>query len=862
MRRAPRFSQSRRPHTKPPGVRSPAAADAIRRAVARVEPLENRQLLAAELISVTTAGTAGNGDSGEASVSQSGQYVAFTSTSTDLVAGDTNGVSDVFLRDRTAGTTIIISKNPTSGAVGDGRSFEPKVSNDGNFVVFVSDASNLVAGDKVEASGGNTDVFRYNIATGQIELVSQTTDGAFPDGDSGEPNVSADGRFITYSTRARNLGGPDNNNASDVFLRDMNRGVGDALATRAVSVAAGGVETETMSDGRSFDPQVSDDGKFVSYRSSSSNLNGGDTNGLVDTYVRDIDAGVNILVSVGAAGGSGNAESQSNSISGDGKFVAFRSAASDLVPNDTNNVEDIFLRNLTNNTTTLLSVNRTGTASARGQSRFPWLSANAGAVTFSSSANDLVAGDENNQEDVFLRDLVNGPIYLLSTSAANNGSGGNGASFDTYVSRDGRFVTFTSEASDLAAGDSNGRTDVYFTNSPLAPAPNPDPDPNPNPDPTPPPPNPDPTPDTTAPTVSLPPTQPGATPGATTYDFQVNLADDRALNTIVVGNLEVVRNGETLPAVFQNVIGSGTAAQATYRVTFASPLTAAQNGTISVRVPANAIKDAAGNAAAAATLGDIAVNVGDPNGPNLTATIAPRLPAGTIIIGTKKAKGSAKVRVTNTGLAAITKQPVAVSLFLSDNPTLDATDTQLGTQTKPLTLKQGKGKVSSFKFSFPATVGNGAYFLIASVDANNAILEANEGDNVAVSGTPATLALPFFDLRGTVSQPVGSLTPGGAGLIAVNVVNDGNVQLTRPVTIRLAASTDASADASDTVITTFTKKLSIKPGATKRVPVKFTLPATLVAGTYFITATIDPLGEIVETSKSNNTAASESIAIA
>ncbi|CAA9436724.1 MAG: hypothetical protein AVDCRST_MAG64-3842 [uncultured Phycisphaerae bacterium] len=856
MRRAPRVSLSKR-FTRP----SPARPAAARSAFARVEPLEGRQLLSAELISVTSGGVSGDGDSGEASVSQNGRYVAFTSTSTNLVAGDTNGTSDVFLRDRSNNTTILVSKS-AAGAPGDEASFEPKVSNDGNFVVFVSRASNLVAGDKPEAAGGNADVFRFNIQTGAIELVSQTTEGGFPDGDSGEPNVSANGQFIAYSTRARGLGGPDNNNAADVFVRDMNRGAGDSRATRAVSVAAGGNENETMADGRSFDPQVSDDGNFVSFRSAATNLNGGDTNGFVDNYVRDMTAGTNVLVSVSTAGASGNAESQSNSISGDGKFVAFRSAASDLVPNDTNNAEDIFLRNLTNNTTTLLSVNRTGTASARGQSRFPWLSANAGAVTFSSSATDLVADDNNNQEDVFLRDLVNGPIYLLSTNAA--GTGGNGASYDTYTSRDGAYVTFTSEASDLAAGDNNSRTDVFFANTPIPPAPVDPTDPtDPNPPPPPPPnPNPPATPDTTAPTASLPATQPGATPGSSEYLFNVNLADDRALNTIAVGNLEVVRNGATLPATFVNVIGSGTAAQATYRVTFPTPLSAADNGTISVRLPAGAVKDAAGNAAAAATLGDIAVNVGDPNGPNLTATITPKIPAGTVILGGKKSKGSAKVNVTNTGQAAITKQPVVVSLFLSDNPTLDASDTQIGTQTKALTLKQGKGKALSFKFTFPATVGNGAYFLIGSADANNAILEANEGDNVAVSGAPVNLAQPFLDLRATVGRPSGATTPGGAGLVTVNVINDGNVQLTRPVTIRLAASTDASADPADPVITTFTKRLSVKPGATKATPVKFNYPAGLAAGTYFVTATIDPLGEIAETSKSNNTAASESVAIA
>ncbi len=793
MRRAPHVSLSRRSRIDSKAFRTDAAA-----VPARLEPLEGRRLLAAELISVTPAGIAGNGDSGEASVSQSGRYVAFTSTSNDLVAGDTNGTSDVFLRDRSTNTTILVSKNPATGAIGDDSSSAAKVTNDGNFVVFASGAGNLVEGDKSAAAGGNRDVFRYNIQTGAIELVSMTALGNFPNGDSGEPNVSADGRFITFDSQAETLGGPDNNEARDVFVRDMNRGVGDVLATRAVSVAAGGNETETMADATSFDPQISDDGRFVSFRSAATNLVANDTNGLIDTYVRDVQEGINILVSVSTAGASGNAESESNSIGGEGNFVAFRSAASDLVPNDTNNAPDIFLRNIATNTTTLLSVNRTGTASARGQSRFPWLSANAGAVTFSSSATDLVENDTNNQEDVFLRDLVNGPIYLLSTSAANNGTGGNGASFDTYTSRDGAFVTFTSEASDLAAGDTNNRTDVFFTNSPIAPGPDPDPGPGPGPDPTPPPPNPDPVVDTTPPTASLPPTQPGATPGSSEYLFNVNLADETALNTIAVGNVEVVRNGATLPATFVNVIGSGKSAQATYRVTFPAPLSAADNGTISVSLPAGAVKDAAGNAAAAATLGDIAINVGDPNGPNLTATIAPKVRGDTVILGSRQAKGAAKVAVTNTGVAAITKQPVVVSVFLSDNPSLDATDTQLATQTKPLTLKQGKSKRLSFKFSFPPTVGNGAYFLIASADANNAILEANEGDNVAVSGAPVNLAQPFLDLRATVDQPSGARTPGGASSVTVNVINDGNVPLTQPVTIRLAASTGRlPADAAD-----------------------------------------------------------------
>jgi hypothetical protein len=834
----------------------------LRRQVVRVEPLEGRQLLAAELISVNLSGTSGNGDSGEASVSQDGRFVVFSSTSSDLVAGDNNGFEDVFLRDRSTGTTTLISKNPGSGALGDEDSFEPKITNDGNFVIFVSRASNLVAGDSTELAGGNSDVFRYNRQTGEIQLVSMTTAGNHPDGDSSEPNVSADGRFVVFSSFARNLGAADDNGGPDIFIRDMSLGTGNAAATRTVSVRLDGNANEATGDGRSFDPQVSDDGRFVSFRSAATNLVANDVNGMIDTYVRDMGTGTNILVSVSTAGVSGNAESESNSISGDGKFVAFRSAASDLVANDTNNAPDIFLRNLQTNQTTLLSVNRTGTASARGQSRFPWLSSTASAAAFSSSANDLVETDANGQEDIFIRDLVNGPIYLLSTSVANNGNGGNGASFDAYTSRDGRFVTFTSEASDLAAGDTNGRTDVFFTNAPIR-SDNPDPGPGPDPtDPTPPPPNPD-APDTTAPTASLPATQGGMTPGSSEYLFNVNLADDTALNTIVIGDLEVVRNGAAQPATFVGVIGSGKSAQATYRITFTTPLSAADNGVITVNLPAGAVKDAAGNAAAAATLGTIALNVGDPNAADLTAAVTPKVKGGTLIAGTKQARGSAKVAVTNIGQTALVKQPVVVTLFLSDNPTLDATDTPLGTQTKALSLKTGKGKSLSFKFNFPANVGDGNYSLIASVDANNAILEANEGNNVAVGATPVTLAQPFTDLRATVARPSGALTSGGAGNVVVNVINDGNVQLSRPVTIRLNISTDASADPADPTITTFTKKLKLKQtGGTKATPIKFNFPAGLTAGTYFVTATIDPLGEIAETSKSNNTAASGDFAIA
>ena len=832
----------------------------------RFESLEGRQLLSAELISVNLAGTgAGNGDSRESSVSGDGRYVVFTSTSNDLVANDTNGTADIFLRDRLNNTTTLISKNPTTNEVSNGESSEPKINADGTFVVFASRGFNLIDGDTAPgATGmGSTDVFRYNIATGGLELVSVKSTGGFPNGGSSEPSISADGRYVAYTSFASNLGiNNDNNSATDVFRRDMSL-PGGVNSVVLVSVGLGGA----VGDKASFDPQISDNGQFVSFRSDATNMTTNDTNGLRDSFIRDINATLTSLVSVSSAGVSGNQESQSNSLSGDGSVVAFRSNATDLVANDTNNAEDIFLRNRTNNTTTLLTVNAAGTASARGQSRFPWLSADGTTAVFSSSANDLTTPDDNNLEDVFLRDLTNGPLYLLSTNPT--GGSGNGASFDPFVSRDGKFVVFTSEATDVSVlTDNNAKQDVFIT---IAPNQSSGGDPNGGGE-TPPTPGDGgdgggtpttPTVDTTAPTASLPGSQPAPTQGSSEYTFNVNVADETAVNNLFAGDVTVTKAGGTaLTATKVNIVGSGATATVTYRVTFASPLSAADTGTYTVQAPAGAFRDAAGNNSAETTLGTLALNVGSAADADLVTTITAKLPTATLVAG-PKAKGTARVSIANNGQTATTKlnAPVPVSLYLSDNNSRDSSDILLGTQTKPLVLKTGKAKSLNFKFSYPANIGNGAYFLIAEADTGNTLTEANESNNVAVTSNSVSLAQPFLDLRAAIGRPTGtsSLTPGGAATSSINVINDGNVQLNQNVTITLAASSDAAADPSDPVLATFTKKLNIKPGATKAVIIKFNFPQSLPAGSYFATATIDPLGEISETSKSNNVAVTSDV---
>jgi uncharacterized membrane protein len=278
-----------------------------------------------------------------------------------------------------------------------------------------------------------------------------------------------------------------------------------------------------------------------------------------------------------------------------------------------------------------------------------------------------------------------------------------------------------------------------------------------------------------------------------------------------------------------------------------------------VDLPADAIKDAAGNAAPAATLGNLALNVGSADDPDLQTALTVKLPKGTVIPGTKSGKASAKVKITNAGATAITKQNVPVTLYLSDNQARDAADIVIGSQTKALSLKTGKGKSLSFKFTLPTSLGTGQYFVIAEADTGNTIIEANEANNVAINAAPLEVQAAFIDLRGTVAKPTGALTPGGKASVTVAVINDGNIPVKSSVTIALAASTDSSG-ANPVAISSITKNLSIKNGATKNVPIKFTFPANLPAGTYFIVATITPLAG--ETSQSNNTAISDSIAIA
>jgi Tol biopolymer transport system component len=240
-------------------------------------------IIALLLVPALAVGKPGNDDSFNPSVSADGLYVTFDSFATNLVPGDTNAMSDIFVRDRTAGVTYRISKD-SAGTEADGASYNPSVSADGRYAAFASGASNLVSGD----INGKADVFVRDRASGITWRVSKDSAGAEGDDVSSNPSISGDGRYVAFYSYAGNLVSGDSNGCGDVFVRDRQTGT-----TTRVSRNSAGAE----GDGHSDNPAISADGRYVTFMSFATNLVAGDTNGEVDIFVRDRQTGTTTLVS-------------------------------------------------------------------------------------------------------------------------------------------------------------------------------------------------------------------------------------------------------------------------------------------------------------------------------------------------------------------------------------------------------------------------------------------------------------------------------------------------------------------------------------------------------------------------------------
>lgn len=400
------------------------------------------------------------------SISGDGRYVVFASDADNLVSGDTNKHWDVFRFDRKLGTNELVSQatDGTQGNGGSGVNFHTganvgdayhAISDDGSVVAFVSLADSLVPGDLNGGPGitDGMDVFVRDLANGTTTRVSVSSAGVEADRPCSGVAISADGRYVSFQTDASTLVGGDNNGLGDVFVHDRQSGV-----TERVSITNTGLEANSQSGNtpvgiiipylRGFD--LSGDGRHSAFESIASNLTPKDLNGgIKDVFLRDQTQGTTTLVSVSTSGEVGFDASYDPSVSMDGRFVAFTSDAFNLVSADTNGEADIFVRDLQLGTTTRVSVATSGLQSNRG-SWNPSISDDGRWISFESLASNLVTGDTNNAMDVFLHDRLNGTTSRVSIDSFGVQSAVGGS--HPLISADGSVVAFFSDAMDLVPG--------------------------------------------------------------------------------------------------------------------------------------------------------------------------------------------------------------------------------------------------------------------------------------------------------------------------------------------------------------------------------------------------------------------------
>lgn len=290
-------------------------------------------------VSLSSGGAQANNGCGNPALSADGRFVAFSSSATNLVTNDTNATSDIFVRDRTTGTTTRVSVRSGGTQATGGNSARPALSADGQIVAFDSDATNLVTND----TNAQRDIFVHDRTTGTTTRVSVRSNGAQAVGGvSFMGGISGDGRIVAFGSDATNLVAGDTNGGGDVFAHDRTTG-----ATTRVSVGPGGAQATFSGTFGSGDNRLSEDGRFVVFESVATNLVANDNNGLTDIFLHDRTTGITTRASVRSDGTQATGAGGSSfdpSVSGDGRFVAFSSAATNLVANDSNALRDIFVR--------------------------------------------------------------------------------------------------------------------------------------------------------------------------------------------------------------------------------------------------------------------------------------------------------------------------------------------------------------------------------------------------------------------------------------------------------------------------------------------------------------------------------------
>lgn len=384
----------------------------------------------------------------EPSMTPDGRFIAFSSFARNLVPHDTNNASDVFVYDRQTGLLDRVSVS-SDGSEGNHRSDRPALSGNGRYVAFASTADNLIPDDH----NGVQDIFVHDRLTGETRRVSVDSNGTEANDSSSTPSISFTGRYVAFQSSASNLVANDTNGLGDIFVHDMDTG-----ETTRVSVDSSGME----SDGLSSEPAISGTGRHVAFRSSATNLVAGQANGFIHAFVHDRDTGTTSRVSVDSSGVQANSSSFDPAVSGNGRYVVYRSSATNLVSNMTNNARDIFVHDRNTGETTRVSVSSDG-AEGDGNSDSPAISADGRYVTFVSFATNLVEGEANGTAQGLIHDRQTGLTERFSVNAAGMQANGSNSG-RAPVSNDGQIVAFSSEATNLVPNDTNDTRDIFVRN--------------------------------------------------------------------------------------------------------------------------------------------------------------------------------------------------------------------------------------------------------------------------------------------------------------------------------------------------------------------------------------------------------------
>ena len=491
-----------------------AATDLVPGVTNGVDNIYVRDMLAGTniLVTVGMGGALADNNSWEAAMSPDGRFVVFASAADNLVAGDTNTMPDVFVRDLINQTTTLVSVGAvatTNSSVVRNVVDTPVMTPDGRYVAFFSNAGGLAAGVSPTTPG---EIYLRDLQAGLTTWISSNVvalDGVIGSAPSTHPRVSDDGRYVIFKVGSTNGG-----NFSNLLLLNDSTTASNTVITNNVFqswpyaedkygpeitpdgrfiayVAAPGtsvnaanssvhvwdvqnmidtivsvnlldaIPTNTLSD----TPVITPDGRFVAFQSTATNLVTNTVTADVHSYLRDLQGGVTTLLDVDTNGvGSVDNTGNLTSLSADGQFAAFCSPNDSLVAFDSNHYFDVFVRDINNAVTELVSVRDTSFISQAGRGLSivgpTSLSSNGQWLAFSSQADDLVTNDFNGDQDVFIRDMVNGTNALVSVGMDGNSALG-GYSTGPVISADGRYVVFASAATNIVANDTKNVADIF-----------------------------------------------------------------------------------------------------------------------------------------------------------------------------------------------------------------------------------------------------------------------------------------------------------------------------------------------------------------------------------------------------------------